>query len=126
MGVNLISELSDEEIGQVLNLSTMHRAALEDSAGAQPVTSRSGVLFDVRYPTDAGDRRIRWFVKRLDHSGQWPIPPDRVLTFRFEHGSLKMTTLQCSPYGPYWLIKSWISAEPTADILAALEKVPSA
>jgi hypothetical protein len=122
LGVKLISELSEEEISQVLNLSTLHNAALEDGSASPAIITHVGVLFDTRFATPEGERRLAWFVKRLDHSGQWPIPADKHLTFRFERGMLKMQTLRCTPFGPYWIIKCRLTHPPTAEILQHLEK----
>ncbi|MFQ3591931.1 MAG: PilZ domain-containing protein [Gemmataceae bacterium] len=124
LGVKLISELSEEEIAQVLNLSTLHSAALEDGSVRPAVVTRKGVLFDTRFETPQGERRLAWFVKQLDHSGQWPIPAEKHLTFRCERGVLKMQTVKTTPFGPYWILKCKLTAAPSAEILAHLSKQP--
>jgi hypothetical protein len=124
LGVRLISELSEDEISQVLNLSTLHNAALEDGSATPAIVSHTGVLFDARFRTPQGECRLAWFVKRLDHSGQWPIPPEKHLTFRFDRGVLKMQTIKCTPFGPYWIIKCSLSMAPSPEVLAYLEKHP--
>jgi hypothetical protein len=82
------------------------------------------VLFDARFATPEGERRLAWFVKRLDHSGPWPLPAEKHLTFRFDRGLLKLRTVRCTPFGPYWIIKCVLTVTPTAEILAHLEKQP--
>ncbi|MGL4551971.1 MAG: hypothetical protein ACRC33_12400 [Gemmataceae bacterium] len=117
LGVSFISELSDDEVGQVLHLSSLRQATLEQDAPAPAPSSVSGVLFQARLPDG---ELLRWFVKRLDHPGQWPLPPGKVMGLRFDRSSLSLTVTRCQMFGAYWVIDCVLSRRPDAPTLARL------
>jgi hypothetical protein len=112
LGCTFISELSDEEVRVVLNLDPVKQASLASVDNLEGMGrhgkggSINGVLFQARF--GRGDI-LRWYVKRLDMSSNWPMPDGKVVCFRV--GSLppdtppvEMTIKKCRRIGSYWIV----------------------
>jgi hypothetical protein len=125
LGCTFISELSDEEVKVVLNLDPVKQASLDYSGSAQGCLrnpSVSGVLFQARF---GQGEILRWYVKRLDLAGGWPLPVGKVVSFRV--GGLPpgtppvtMTIKKCRIIGSYWIVDCKFRDTPSDAVLAAL------
>jgi hypothetical protein len=115
LGVSFVSELSEDEVGQVLTLSEK-RQALGDEEVPAPATT-SGVLFLGTLPNR---ELLRWFVNRLDHSGDWPLQAGKHLRMRFGGSSVSLTVQQCRLFGTYWVVECGLTRMPDAVTLAIL------
>jgi hypothetical protein len=125
LGCTFISELSDEEVRAVLNLDPVKQARLDYSGSARDLLrspSVSGVLFQARF-----DRReiLRWFVKRLDLSGVWPLPEGKLVVFRVgglpaSTPPVEMTIKKCRLIGSYWIVDCKFRTTPSDAVLVAL------
>ncbi|MFO0877341.1 MAG: hypothetical protein U0840_08185 [Gemmataceae bacterium] len=124
-----ISELSDEEIHLVLQLDTNRpgAGAPDDEQVTSSGRSINGVLFQVK-----GSRCgiLRWFVRRLDHGGIWPLERGKVMSLQVgplvsEAPPLQMKVRSCRLYGSYWVIDARLLAEPSEDVLHFLMTAPT-
>lgn len=108
LGVSFVSELSDDEIQQVLSLSSR-----KQGSGAAP-RSVSGVLFQARYVVAGRKEYLRWFVRRLDHTGTWPLPAGKVVGFNLPGAAqpLSITIRTCQLFGSYWIIDCRLEGAP--------------
>ena len=116
LGVSFISELSEDEVGQVLNLSALRQAAGDQEPPIAPSTI-SGVLFLATLPNK---ELLRWFVNRLDHSGDWPLPAGKAMRMRFGGSSLSLTVKTCQLFGTYWVVECGLTRTPDAVTLRIL------
>jgi hypothetical protein len=109
LGCTFISELSDEEVRAVLNLDPVAQASLDEGTTAvlvTPTPSVSGVLFRARFGTG---EVLRWYVKHLDLSGDWPLPRGRIVSFRVgglppDTPPVEMTIKKSRLIGSYWIV----------------------
>jgi hypothetical protein len=111
LDVAFISELGEDEVRQVLHQSDTRRLA---------PPSVSGVLFQARRPDGS---LLRWFVRRLDLAGQWPLPAGKTLVFRMP--KLPPVTLairRCRSCASCWVIDCAVPDGLPAEVLDALER----
>lgn len=119
LGCTFISELSDEEVQLVLNLDPVHEATLSDG-GSAAKSSVNGVLFQALLRTG---EVLRWYVKRLDMAGTWPLPRDRIVSMRIggaQAAPLELKVKDCKLFGSYWIINCKFAVEPRAELLQML------
>lgn len=129
LGCEFISELSDEEVQFVVNLDPVKHAALPENGGGNDFApgSVSDVLFQAKV------RRgwvLRWFVKRLDLAGGWPLVNGQVVSMRVgglpaDTAPLEMSVRDCRRFGSYWIIEGKLLAEPSDDVMHALMTAPT-
>lgn len=118
--VSLISELSEEEVDEAVRLSAARHASLEEPSAAPPVAGAvKGVLFLARLPNG---KTLRWYVKRLDVPGGWPLRGGKVLSLRVAglKSPLRLRARRCRAVGKYWAIVCDLAAMPTPEELAVL------
>ena len=113
LGCTFISELGSE--------------AEIDIVGDPTPTTVNGVLFQAR--TEAGEL-LRWYVKRLELSGTWPLPQGKVIAMRVgglprEMPPVELSVRRCKQYGSYWIIDCHFVSTPADAVLAALTAPPS-
>jgi hypothetical protein len=117
-GCTFVSELSDEEIQQVLDRDVTRWT--EEPVRSVP-SAVHNVLFQAR--VRPGDF-LRWFVKCLDLAGEWPLPPGKYVSFRIgslpDEPPVEMKVRQCQRYGSYWIIECKLVAIPSDEVLQAL------
>jgi len=104
LGVSFVSELSDEEVRQVI-----HHSDRKETGGAPPAPSPrsvSGVLFQARYVIAGEKELLRWFIKHLDHTGEWPPAAGKVLGMRLIGGGkpVRLMIRKCQLFGSYWIV----------------------
>jgi hypothetical protein len=121
LGCTFISELSDDEVRAILQLDPHHHARLDThSAQGRAATSVNGVLFQARVAGEA----VRWYVRRLDLSGSWPLPEGKVVSFRLagRGGPLAADLVinSCRLIGSYWIIDCRFREAPGPEVLNAL------
>ncbi len=111
LDVSFISELSEEEVGHVLDLSERGPAVF----GAAVVT---GVLFQTRLP----DRTVlRWLVRRLELPGGWPLPEGKEMSFALAGvAPLSLTVTRCRSMGSYRVLDVKIPGGVSDEALAVL------
>jgi hypothetical protein len=114
LGVSFVSELSEEEVAQVLTLSEQRHALGDEPPAPKTV---SGVLFLGTLPNQ---ELLRWFVNRLDHSSDWPLKPGKYMRMRFGGSSLSLTVRRCQLFGSYWVVECGLTRMPDAVTLAIL------
>lgn len=119
LGVSFISELSAEEVEQVLQLSAFAEAQLDSGSPAASTSSITGVLFEAIQPNG---EMIRWFVKRLDHVGDWPPPVGKTLGFRFEGQCLSLIVVRARPSGSCWVVNCHLTEMPSPAVVERLSR----
>ena len=125
LGCTFISELGSDEVQHVLQLGPLGHAGIEGRGGPTPAPVAAavhGVLFQAQ--TEAGEM-LRWFVKRLDLAGTWPLPKDKVVAMRVgglppETPPVELRVRRCKQYGSYWIIDCHFVSTPADRILATL------
>lgn len=127
LGCDFISQLSEEEVRRILDLDGLHQASLCDgeSPAGRPLSVR-GVLFQARF------RRsfvLRWFVKRLDLSGSWPLARGRVVSLRLgglsdDTPTLELCVRHCRLFGSYWIVDARLATVPSDEVLNAIATAP--
>lgn len=126
LGLKFISELSDEEVRGVLHLDPIRHATLGSDAPTAAAPSVNGVLFQARL--DTGET-ARWFVRRLELSGTWPLPANKVISLRArglsQQGTVELRVRQCKLFGSYWIIDCRFAQAPDDALLAALAGPPA-
>lgn len=129
LGCEFISELSDEEVQLVLRLDPFSHAEItgcDEPLDIAPA-SVSGVLFQAKV------RRgeiLRWYVKRLDLGGGWPLARGSVFSLRvggLPAGTppLEMRVRACRMFGSYWIVDGKLVAEPSDEVLHVLMTAPT-
>jgi hypothetical protein len=132
LGCDFISELSDEEVQLVLNLDPVSHAEI---TGCGPPASLfdiapasvSGVLFQAKVRKG---EILRWYVKRLDLAGGWPLARGRIVSLRvggLPPGTppLEIKVRDCRLFGSYWIVDGRLSTEPPDDVLHLLLTAPT-
>jgi hypothetical protein len=129
LGCEFISELSDEEVLFVVNVDPAKHAAPSKNGGGKDLApgSVSDVLFQAKV------RRgwvLRWYVKRLDLAGGWPLTKGKVVAMRVgglpaDTAPLEMSVRDCRRFGSYWIIEGKLLAEPSDDVMHALMTAPT-
>lgn len=119
LGCHLVSELSDEEVRSVLDLGMIPDDEDSDEP-PPPHVCINGVLFQMRV---GQNELLRWYVKRLDMTGSWPLKRGTVVSFRV--GTLadvpvEILIKRCRRYGSYWVINGLFLAEPSPAVLRLL------
>jgi hypothetical protein len=113
-----IGELSDEEVQQVLDLDLSRMAGHTETNAPAAIHN---VLFQA--PVRPGDY-LRWFVKRLNLAGEWPLPVDKIMSFHLgglpDAAPLEMKVRQCERFGAYWVVTCKLMAIPSDEVLQAL------
>jgi hypothetical protein len=127
LGCDFISELSDEEVECVLGLDPLRPAPVGGRDGSDPemsTASISGVLFHV--PVSPGEY-LRWYVKRLDVSGDWPLPVGGVVTLRVGDAAgapVELRVEHCRLFGSYWVIECKLISALSEEMLRILTCPP--
>lgn len=122
LACTFISELSDEEVRKVLNLDPLYRASLEGDADddARPPAVES-VLFQARL---GGGEFVRWFVKHLDLTADWPLAAGRAVTLGLPGpaGALavELRVRDCRAFGTAWVVDVEFVARPGVEVLRVL------
>ncbi len=125
LGCTFISELSDEEVRAVLNLDPVHQASLDDGSTRQqagPTPSIRGVLFQARFgPGEV----LRWYVKRLDLAGGWPLADRKRVSLRVgglpaDAPPVELVIKKCRLIGSYWIVDCKFRGTPSDAVLRAL------
>lgn len=129
LGCDFISELSDEEVQLVLNLDPVSHASLSGGGLIDELApgSVSGVLFQAKVRTGGV---LRWYVKRLDLGGGWPLPKGRVVSMMvggLPPGTppLDLKVKDCRRFGSYWIVEGKLLSEPSDDVMHALMTAPT-
>jgi hypothetical protein len=128
LGCRFISELSEEEVQRVLELDPVNQATLSHGEGRANTVlpSINGVLFQGKL------RRgeiLRWFVKRLDLAGAWPLLPGKVVSLRIGDlpdatPAIELGVRDCRLFGSYWIVDCKLLAMPSDEVLHALATAP--
>ncbi len=129
LGCNFISELSDEEVQLVLQLDPVKQASLADPEAPVEVPPAfvNNVLFQARI------RRgevLRWYVKRLDLAGVWPLPAGKIVSLRVgglppDAPPLELSVRDCRKFGSYWIVDSKLETEPSEEMIYLLLTAPT-
>jgi hypothetical protein len=118
LACTFIGELSDEEVQLVLNLDSIRHAEQAEISFPSAVQN---VLF--QSPVRPGDY-LRWFVKRLELNGEWPLPDGKVVSFRVgslsEAPPVEMKVRNCQRFGSYWVVECKLLVIPPDEVLQAL------
>jgi hypothetical protein len=114
--VKFVSELSEEEVSYALRHAS--RQAQPETADQAPLVV-SGVLFTARLPNRG---MLRWFVRKLDIPGAWPIPAGKVMCLNIAglKSPLKLRVRRCHLYGSCWTVACDLAEMPTEDEMAVL------
>ena len=121
-----VSELADEEVRHVLHLGALSAALDVVDAPNPNAPSVSGVLFQAQLPSG---ERLRWYVKRLELAGTWPLPPGKTIGLRVgglsrETPPVELNVRRCKQYGSSWVIDADFVSAPSARVLVALTVQP--
>lgn len=118
LACTFISELSDDEVRAVLNLDPLHPTSFEspDVSRGAASPSVSGVLFQTR----VGGEVLRWYVKRLDLSGSWPLPEGKGVSFRLAGLAVDLLIKKCRRIGSYWIVDCKFRNDPPGAVVQAL------
>ncbi len=129
LGCDFISELSEEEVQTVLNLNPVSHAtvALGEDTVEETAPAVTGVLFQARYRLG---EVLRWYVKRLDVSGGWPLGRGKLISVRVAGvpagtPPLELSVRDCRRFGSYWIIDGRLLAAPPEAVLRALSGSPT-
>ena len=117
-----VSELADDEVRHVLSFATRGDLA-EPNLNAPTV---NGVLFQARLPSG---ELLRWYVKRLELAGTWPLPPGKTIAMRVgglarDTALVELCVRHCTQHGSSWVIDGEFIATPADRVLAALTASP--
>src|SRR5262249_48389923 len=109
---------SDEEVQLVLHLDSVRQAEATFPSAVQNVLFQS--------PVRPGDY-LRWFVKRLELNGEWPLPEGKVVSFRVgslpEAPPVELKVRKCERFGSCWVVECKLLAVPSDEALQALIRV---
>jgi hypothetical protein len=125
LGCTFISELSDEEVRTILDLDPVKQASLH-SPGQARMPGRSPSISGVLFQTRIGHGEVlRWFVKRLDLAGGWPLPDGKEVVFCVgglpaSTPPVEMTIKKCRLIGSYWIVDCKFRSTPSDAVLRAL------
>jgi hypothetical protein len=116
---SFVSELSDEEVAQVLRLDPAHQPP-----NGEPGQSISGVLFQAKVRQG---EYLRWFVRRLDSTSAWPLPNGKIVSMSV--GGLKSDPIElrvknCRLFGSFWVVDCKLKSVPSDEVLRALTAPP--
>jgi hypothetical protein len=118
LGCDFIGELSDDEVQHVLDRDLNRQAEQAEQSIPSAVHN---VLFQAS--VRPGDY-LRWFVKRLDLAGDWPLPVGKIVSFRIgvlpDAPPLEMKVRQCRRFGSYWVIECKLLVIPPDEVLQTL------
>jgi PilZ domain len=124
LACTFISELSGDEVRAVLGIDP---ARLDGPDVPRPPGAPSihGVLFHAR----AAGEVVRWYVKRLDLTGSWPLPEGRVVSFRLlgRAGAglaADLVIKKCRLIGAHWIVDCSFRDDPTREVVRALAVPP--
>jgi hypothetical protein len=123
LGCDFISDLSDEEVQEVLNLDPVNNAHINTDEPATDATPAiKSVFFQARLETG---ETLRWFVKHLDLSANWPLTRGKVISLSVggipgNPPPLQMAVKNCIPYGSYWIVDGKLLQRPCDALLRAL------
>jgi hypothetical protein len=112
---SFISELSDEEVQEVLRLAPSGREPQRKST-----VSISGVLFHAKIRPG---EYLRWFVKRLDSSLDWPPPDGRIVSMSvggLQDEPIDLRVKSCQLFGSFWIVDCRLKSVPSDEVLRAL------
>ena len=127
LGCDFISELSEEEVRHILHLDRAPEEGLAGGGGRPGrLPSITGVLFQAR--ARRGEV-LRWYVKRLDLAGAWPLAGGKVVSMHVgglpAHAPrVEMQVHACRLFGSYWIVDCKLLAVPTDEVLEALTAPP--
>jgi len=113
LGCTFVSELSDDEVQLVLN------PGYEATGRRRKCGTINGVLFQTRL----NDEVLRWFVRRLDLSAQWPLSYGKIVSFRIgseAESSVEMTIKKCQLLGSYWIVDCKFNHGLSDELLQAI------
>lgn len=129
LGCEFVSHLSDEEVQLVLNLDSVHHASLgeQEKEPQKEHASVHGVLFQAKV---AQGEVVRWYVKRLDLAGAWPLPTGKTIALRIASllpGSapLEMVVRACRRFGSYWIVDGALTETLSDEVMHALTSGPT-
>lgn len=114
----LVSELSDEEVKVVRDRDPHRHDHLEgpSTPAVRTVLCINGVLFQARV---AGEI-VRWYVKRLDLTGTWPLPKGKSVSFRLDGLVAELLIKKCRLFGSHWIVDCHFRDAPTTEVLRGL------
>jgi hypothetical protein len=117
-GCTFVGELSDDEVRHVLEFDS--KSAVGQIESCMPSVVQN-VLFQA--PVRPGDF-LRWFVKRLDVAGEWPLPAGKDVSFRIgnlpDAPPVELKVLQCQRFGLHWFVECNLLVIPSDEVLQAL------
>lgn len=129
LGCDFISELSEEEVQLVLNLDPVSHASLSsgEEAPDESLPSIQGVLFQAAIRPG---EMLRWYVKRLDLAGTWPLQRGQFISLRVGGLSdktppIEMNVCECRRFGSYWIVETSLCELPADPVLRVLMATPS-
>ncbi len=118
LSCTFIGELSDEEVQHVLELDSTRLAGQGETEVRAAIHN---VLFQI--PVRPGEF-LRWFVKRLDLAGEWPLPVGKIMSFRIGGlptvAPIEMKVRQCERFGSHWVVTCKLLAIPSDEVLQTL------
>jgi hypothetical protein len=118
LACTFIGELSDEEVQLVLHLDSIRQAETSFPSTVQNVLFQS--------PVRPGDY-LRWFVKRLELIGEWPLPEGKEVSFRVgslpEAPPVELKVRKCERFGSCWVVECKLLVVPSDEVLQALIRV---
>lgn len=109
LGCRFVSELSEDEMGRLL-------------PKPEPKGQETKTLTKVNWQLQVRPGSVlRYHVKRLQVSANWPLVPGLRVTLRGGRWHLKAQILECSQDGDSWTVKARLLNTPsTEQLLAAL------
>ena len=118
----MLSSLRLPSKEQVLNLDPVHNASLCDGRTAGERTAVKGVLFQARL---APGEMVRWYVRHLDLSANWPLTSGRTVSLRVGGlpapvAPVEMVVRACQPFGSHWIVECEFLVRPEDEVLHAL------
>jgi hypothetical protein len=136
LGCSFISELSDQELQTILDLSTHRQPPSSDEIGSETLLDVSttlasgaikGVLFQARLrrrPDERGEV-IRWFIRRLDLGGCWPLARGMIIGLQVRGlpvgtPPVEMKVRNCEHHDDLWVVNGTFVLPPAPEVLRAL------
>jgi hypothetical protein len=124
LACDFISELSDEEVQYILHFDPRQQSPLSPGEGASGSSAKGATIRDVLFHAKVRPGEyLRWYVNRLDHCGEWPLPRGRSVALRVGVPGaelLKLKVKNCQLYGSYWIVVCKLEAIPSDEVLRAI------
>jgi hypothetical protein len=124
LGCAFVSRLSDEELKAFLQSDARASAPAADQPGAPEPAHEppaAGVLFQARLNPRVV---LRWFVKKVELAGTWPLPKGRQIALRFPgtpgDRPVELEVRSCRRRHGCWVVNGRFVTAPPPQFLRAI------